>query len=246
MISEIAKGFGGPDDLALLPDGEILFSDVGNGTINRIALDGKVTTVVRGLVEPEGIVVLPDGSWIIAEQGKNRLVRFDPKSNQTVTWLSLPNKTGKAGVDGIVRDAASGDIIVPDSPNGTVLRVSADGKSSRVIATGFARPTGADIERDGSIVVADENGGAVKRIRADGRIEKLGRFSTPDDAVVDSVGNIFVVSLGDNSVQRIDAQTGAITLIAHVQQPQGIVVDADENLIVTKASLNRILRIKIH
>ena len=95
-------------------------------------------------------------------------------------------------------------------------------------------------------MVADENNGTVKRIRVDGHIEILGRFATPDDAVVDSAGNIFVVSLGDNSVQRIDGRSGAISLIAQVQQPQGIIVEADGNLIVTEASRNRILRIKIH
>ncbi|MDE3092095.1 MAG: hypothetical protein KGJ80_22195, partial [Chloroflexota bacterium] len=72
-ITELAKGFGGPDDLARMPDGSILFSDVGNGTINQIARDGKVVTLLRGLDAPEGIVVLPDGALIVAEQNKNRL-----------------------------------------------------------------------------------------------------------------------------------------------------------------------------
>jgi sugar lactone lactonase YvrE len=246
-MTEFAKGFGGPDDLALMPDGTILFSDIGNGTIDQMGADGKVTTLLRVLDEPEGIVVLPDGALIVAEQGKNRLVHFRPNSNQpATTWLQLENKTGNAGVDGIVRDAATGDIIVPDSPNGRVLRVSADAKSTRVIATGLMRPTGAAIDRDGSLIVVDENANAVLHIRADGRSELLGHFATPDDVVVDAMGNIFVASLGDDSIRMIDAHDGTVRLIAHIRNPQGIILDASGNLVVAEAGLNRIVRLAIH
>ncbi len=245
-ITPLAKGFGGPDDLALMPDGSILFSDIGNGTIDQIAPDGKVTTLLRGLDEPEGIVVLPDGAWIIAEQNKNRLLLFRPHSGQpATTWLQLENTTGKPGVDGIARDPATGDIIVPDSPNGRVLRVSADAKSIRVIAAGLVRPTGAQVERDGSVIVADEYGNAVVRVRADGGIETLGKFATPDDVVADAAGNLFVASLGDNSIRMVEARGGAIQLIAAMRDPQGIVVDAAGDLVVAEAGLNRIVRLVI-
>ena len=251
-INVLAKGFGGPDDLALLPDGSILFSDIGNGTINQIARDGTVTTLLRGLDEPEGIVVLPDGTLIVAEQGKNRLIHFRPNSGQpATTWLQLENKTSNAGVDGIARDPATGDMIIPDSPNGRVLRVSADAKNVRVIATGLTRPTGAAVARDGSVIVADEYGNAVVRLGADGRAESLGHFVMPDDVAIDAEGNIFVTSLGDNSVRMttvtsvIGATGGAVRWIANVRHPQGILVDADGNLVVAEAGLNRIVRLKI-
>ena len=138
-----------------------------------------------------------------------------------------------------------GTIIVPDSPNGRVLRVSADAKSTRVLATGLLRPTAAAIDPDGSLIVADELANAVLHIRADGHFESLGHFATPDDVVVDAVGNIFVASLGDNSIRMIDARDGAIRLIASIRTPQGIIVDTSGNLVVTEASLNRIVRLTI-
>lgn len=245
-VVELAKGFGGPDDLALMADGSILFTDVGNGTVNQIHPNGQVTTVLRGLEEPEGIVVLPDGSLIIAEQKKNRLVHFRSNSGAAPTlWLALENKTSNPGVDGLARDPGTGDIIIPDSPNGRVLRAGPDGKNVRVLATGMVRPTGADVESDGSILVADEYGNAVKRIRTNGRVETLGHFSTPDDVVVDAQGNILVASLGDDSIRMIDARTGATALVVKARGPQGLILDRDGSLIVAEAGLNRIVRIRI-
>lgn len=245
-LAILARGFGGPDDLALLPDGSILFSDIGNGTINQIAHNGKVTTLLRGLKEPEGIVLLPDGALIIAEQDTNRLLFFHPGTGQSATtWLKLVNKTGHAGVDGIVRDPATGDLIVSDSPNGRVLRVSADAKSVRVIATGLVRPTGAAVAPNGDIIIADEYGDAVVLLRADGGVISLGRFSMPDDIAIDAAGNIFVASLGDNSVRMIGTTGGAVKLIANIRDPQGIMVDAGGNLVVAEGNLNRIVRLKI-
>jgi len=114
-VTELAKGFGGPDDLARMPDGTILFSGVGNGTINQIERDGNVTTLLRGRQEPEEIVVLPAGALIIAEQGKDRLVYFRPRSGQpATTWPQLENKTGKPGVDGTRRDQSQS----PGHPRG--------------------------------------------------------------------------------------------------------------------------------
>jgi sugar lactone lactonase YvrE len=242
-ITEIATGLGSPDDLALLPDGSILFSDESNGTVGRVVPGGPVTTLVRGLEAPEGIVPLPDGSLLIAEQRRNRIVGFQP-GHAVTTWFALQNSRGGLGVDGIARDPKSGDIIIPDSPNGRVLRVDANGKNERVLASGFARPTGADVAPDGTILVADETGDQVYRVQADGRKESLGHFALPDDVVADAEGNVFVASLADNSIREVDARTHTARLIATVQGPQGIVVAADGSLIVSEPARHRLLHIR--
>ncbi len=139
----------------------IYISDVQDQTIKEYTQDGNLQTLISGLSEPEGMVVLPDGSLIIAEQGTNRLVRYDPTTKVLSLFLTLHNTTGQDGVDGIAYDLKTQTIIVPDSPNGNVLRVSLDGKTVSEIAHGFARPTGAWVEADGSILVVDENGNSL-------------------------------------------------------------------------------------
>ncbi len=241
-ITEIAGGLGSPDDLALMPDGSILYSDESGDSVRRILPTGQVMTLVRGVEAPEGIVVLPDGSLLIAEQRRNRIVHFEPGKPLT-TWLSLRNSGGGLGVDGIARDSRNGDIIIPDSPNGRVLRVDAQGKNERVIASGLIRPTGAAVAPDGSLLIADETGDQVYRLLSGGRTESLGRFAMPDDVAVDANGNVFVASLADNSIRTIDAQTRTVRLMATVQGPQGIAIEPDGSVIISEPARHRLLRL---
>jgi sugar lactone lactonase YvrE len=245
----LAENLPNPDDLLLAPDGSIYISDISTGAIQQYRPDGSLRPIAAGLSVPEGMLLLPDGSLIIAEQGKNRLVRYDFKTQTLSPFLSLPNQTGLEGVDGIALDSHQPDaptLIIPDSPHGTVLRASLDGKTVTVIAKGFARPTGAWVEPDGSILVPDENGAALKRIRPDGSVEKVAGFSIPDDVIEDPTGNIFVAALGDNAVHVIPAGGQEHVLVGGLSSPQGIIFDADGNLVVTDPGNHRLIKIVLY
>ena len=125
----LAENFLEPDDLVLAPDGSIFISDVTEGTIKQYTQAGMLNLILSGLSAPEGMAFLPDGSLIIAEQGTNRLIRYDFATNTYAPFLDLVNHTNNLGVDGILWDGSH--LIVPDSPNGTVLEVSAAGKTFR-------------------------------------------------------------------------------------------------------------------
>jgi sugar lactone lactonase YvrE len=188
---------------------------------------------------------LPDGSMIVAEQGTNRLLRYDFASNTLAPFLDLVNNTGQLGVDGILWDGSN--LIVPDSPNGTVLAVSADGQSVWQLASGLARPTGAWAEPDGNLLIADENGNAIVRLHPDGSLEQVASLPVPDDVIEDASGNIFVVTIGDNAVHLITAQNKEdVILVDGLIDPQGIIFDRDGNLIVTDSGHRQLLKILIH
>lgn len=241
----LSNNFVEPDDLVLAPDGSIYISDVSAGTIKQYTTDGQLNLLVSGLRSPEGMVFLPDGSMIIAEQERNRLVRYDMSSKTLKPFLNLVNQTDQLGVDGILWDGT--DIIVPDSPNGTVLKVSPDGNTVRQIASGLTRPTGAWLEPTGDLLIADEYGGAIYRLHQDGTLDKLAYFSFPDDVVADASGNIFIVTLGDNAIHLLKGGTNEdVILVSNLNQPQGIIFDRDGNLIVSDSGNHRLLKVLIH
>jgi sugar lactone lactonase YvrE len=241
----LAENFLEPDDLVLAPDGSIFISDVAAGTINQYTQAGTLNIILSGLSAPEGMAFLPDGSLIIAEQGRNRLIRYDFATSTYAPFLDLVNHTNNLGVDGILWDGSN--LIVPDSPNGTVLEVSADGKNVRQLASGLVRPTGAWTEPEGKLLIADEYGNAILRLYPDGTLEKVGDFSIPDDVAEDASGNIFVAALGDNALHVLTAQNKEdIILVSGLADPQGLIFDLDGNLIVTDSGHRQLLKVLIH
>jgi sugar lactone lactonase YvrE len=243
QVIVLAENFFEPDDLVLAPDGSIYISDVTEGTIKAYTLEGQLNLILSGLSAPEGMAFLPDGSIVVAEQGTNRLIRYDFQSNTLLPFLDLVNNTNNLGVDGIIFDGTN--LIVPDSPNGIVLEVSADGKTVRQLASGLVRPTGAWTEPDGNLLIADEYGNAVFRLHSNGALEKVADFSIPDDVIADANGNIFVVTLGDDAVHLLTANQDQI-LVSGLNNPQGIIFDTDGNLIVTDSGNRRLLKVVIH
>ncbi|MEA2636656.1 MAG: hypothetical protein QOH92_3423 [Chloroflexota bacterium] len=240
-----------PDDLAFDNSGRLLFSDINTGAVSALNPDGSVERIAGGMSAPEGIVVQADGRILVAEQGRNRVVAIDPQTHAVTQWHAFPNRTGRDGIDGIGpvlpgRDAqgnllpTADNVVVPDSPNGVVWRVSPNGKTATQIASGMVRPVGAAVDAAGRIFVADEGGALWALTPAKIRFATL---STPDDVLVGRAGHIFVNTLGDNAIHELDSQGHQVGVITGIQQPQGIALDGADNLYYTEFNTGRIDRV---
>ena len=247
----VVKNLPAPDDLAFGPDARLLFSDIKAGTISALNPDGSVERIAGGMSAPEGIVAQDDGRILVAEQGRNRVVAIDPQAHALSQWHAFPNRTGRDGIDGIGPvlpglDAlgnilpTGGNVIVPDSPNGLVWRVTADGKTATQIAIGMVRPVGAAADTAGRIFVADE-GGALWVLEPARR--RFATLPTPDDVLVARAGHIFVNTLGDNAIHELDGQGHQVSVITGIQRPQGIALDYADNLYYTEFNAGRIARV---
>ncbi len=248
----LLSGVGRPDDLAFDPQGHLLFSDFYNGTVSRLNANGSVTRIVSGLAGPEGIVALPDGTMVIAEQRTNRILALAPAAKSLTVLRALPGIPGTApckdGVDGIALDATTNTLIVPDSPTGNVYRLSLDGKKLTLITSGIVRPVGAVVDEQGTIYVADECGGAVVRITPDGMSTRIDGFGQPDDVAFDHHGNLLLIDLQPSihALIRVLQSTGKHDILASKGfiEPQGLVIDGNDNIYVSDDYANEIVEFK--
>jgi sugar lactone lactonase YvrE len=243
-VAVLAHGFGAPDDLAWGPHGSIYFSDFGDDAVNGLDPDGRITVVWQGLRGPEGIVVEPDGSLVVAEQVPNRVLRLNLARHTEHIVGTIPNPSGRLGIDGVARDPGDGSIIVPDSPSGTVLRITASGRV-RAIATGLGRPVGALVLPNHSIVVVDEQRNGVFRISPAGDVHQFAGFlSVPDDVVSDGRGGYYISCLGDGTIRHVAADGTTSVVAASLSSPQGLLRRTDGTLIVAEESANRIVALR--
>jgi sugar lactone lactonase YvrE len=233
------SGLGTPDDIAVAPDGTVYIGNEQGGTLSAWSpATGKVTLIAGALSHPEGIVAV-NGSLVVCEQGKNELSRVDPNDGSVTPLRALSNATRNLGVDGLALDPFDSSIVVPDSPNGTLLRVSLDGKTATPIPVTsvrhppFLRPTGAFVRSDGTLLIADESAGDVVMRRTDGSLQTLlTGLSLPDDVLGDDRGNVYVNSVGDGVLHRLQGTTHE-RLITGLDAPHGLAFDLDGNVLVT-------------
>ncbi|HYX50570.1 MAG TPA: NHL repeat-containing protein [Ktedonobacteraceae bacterium] len=248
----LLSGVGRPDDLAFDQQGHLLFSDFYNGTVSRLNADGSVTKLVTGLAGPEGLVVLSNGTMIIAEQRTNRILTLAPGAKSLTVLRAIPGTPSSAsckdGIDGIALDGTTNTLIVPDSPTGDVYRLSLDGKKLTLITSGIVRPVGAVVDAQGTIFVADECGGAIVRITPDGRSTRIAGFGMPDDVAFDHYGNLLLIDLlpSIHALIRIRQSTGKREILANKGfiEPQGLVVDENDNIYVSDDYANKIVEFK--
>jgi large repetitive protein len=229
--------------LLVTPSDDILFGDFANNAINIIRPGQAPAVLAANLQEPEGMVIAKDGAIIVAEQKTNRILEVNPQTGKAKLLRQLVNNTGQDGVDGLGIDPSTGDILIPDSPNGRLLRMSRDGTKLTTIATGFVRPTGAAVEARGTILVADEFGNAVYRLSANGKKTRLATMYQPDDVIVGPDGSIYANGLGGDIV-RIDPVSGQKrVIVSGLKLPHGLGMDSQGRLVIAEAGRNRIFRI---
>lgn len=246
----ILQGQGHPDDLAMDRQGRLLFSDDTSGTIDRVNGDGSVTVLLRDPAGPEGLVVLADGTILFGEQNTNRIMKLAPGASTATVIRALPGHnstaTCKHGIDGIALDPSTNTLIVPDSPIGNVYRMSLDGKTLRLLATGITRPVGASVDSNGNIFVADECGGALWKITPTGTVARIGGFAMPDDVIPDGYGNLLVVDLAQavHAFIRFNPATGQKENLDSQRyiEPQGIVSDSTGHIYVSDDTANVIVK----
>jgi hypothetical protein len=182
--------------------------------------------------EAEGIAQI-DNTVYIADQLNARILALSGNGLRTVLRLQ-PVASGE-NLDGIAATATQ--LIVPDSPHGTVLVVDPSGHVAARYG-GFSRPAGAWVEPNGRYLIADENANAVFELRNGGAITRVaGNLAGADDVARAADGHI-LVTLPGLGVLR-DVTTGR-NVAQGLRNPQGLGFDGAQNILVTESDAGRL------
>jgi hypothetical protein len=212
-----------PDDIAVDASGRLWVSAREANQLISMNPDGSGIATVTVTGGPEGVAVAGSGVYV-AQQNVNAIAEVTPQPSAVMTF---PNHTANAGIDGIAAGATSQTLLVPDSPNGTLLGLSLSSPATtRVIATHLGRPVSAAVGPGGDIFVASESSPGLVVITPAGNVRKIGGFTDLDE-VVGYRGLLYVTELNRHDVVAVDPTSGAsVVLAVNLPAPQGLAVTA--------------------
>jgi sugar lactone lactonase YvrE len=248
--------FNNPGGVAMDSSGNIYIADTGDDTIRKIAANGTVSTLagspgVSGSVDgsgtnalfnaPQGIAVDSSGNVYVADTG-NDTIRKMTSAGAVSTLAGLAGNAGS--IDGSGTNAAfyspeglavdaNGTIYVADTWNHTIRAVSSTGSvhtyagqagifgGTNAVGTNalFYEPSAVAVDAGDNIFVADTGNNAIREIVPGGTVTTL----------AGSIGNF--------------GYTNATGTNALFDAPQGIAVDASDNLYVADYLNNGIRKV---
>ncbi|KAA9338513.1 hypothetical protein F0P96_06685 [Hymenobacter busanensis] len=262
-----AARFSRPMGVAVDAGGNVYVADTDNHVIRKITAAGQVSTLAgtagqKGfadgigpaarLFNPVGLALDAQGTLYVADTGNNVIRKITPDG-------AISTLAGAAGLpgtaDGVGAAArfnqphalavdAAGNVLVADTYNHTVRRISPAGAVTTLAGTpkrigsldgpgtaaGFRYPYGIAVEASGALYVADNGNMTVRRIGADGtvstlagKVRKFGnadgtgaeaRFGAPSGMALGASGTLYVADAAGMVVRQINPATGQVGTLA--------------------------------
>jgi sugar lactone lactonase YvrE len=252
----IAENLKTPSTLALDTRGALVVADTGSHTIKRIEPESGRVSIIAGTEgqsgfadaegsaalfnAPVGVAVSLDGTIFVADTYNDRIRAIDAAGRvRTIAGGDEPGYRDAMGAEarfdtpcGISVDT-DGSLVVADTGNHRLRRVSMDGAVTTITGTGtqeildgilseasFNEPTGVHVDTDGTIYVADAGGSAIRVCRTGfwRQVSTLvgytnaglmdgaldrARLSRPTGVAVSSDGTLLVADSGNRLVRAI-------------------------------------------
>ncbi len=231
-----------PDDLTVDRAGHIWVTALAAHRITELTASGTVIATLSDPGGPEGIVELPDGRFVVADQETNALSTFAAGVRAPTRLLTLSNHSSNLGVDGIYYDTVAQRLLVPDSPNGTLLAYAVGGATTALVH-GLGRPVAATTDPAGNTYIGMENAPGVLMVAPNGATRSLSSFRQVDEVVYLN-GLLYVADLA-GTVAAVDPASGrTTTLVTAAPEPQGLAATAAGTLLLVDEAARTITTLR--
>ena len=233
----------------------------GNGSAGYYGDGGPATLAAFNLIT--SVVVDGSGDLYIADAGiasyygyYNSAIRRVDGVTGIVTTVLSPGLTG--GMDGnlgfspastLALDSAGNLYFEPQNPNSPTLdsiqQWNPATGSVTTVATLAGGGTLVAVDALGNLYVSNPAVGPIQILRVDaltGNITAVISAKQPSGLALDGRGNLYIAEALNNTVQRVDALTGAVTTVGSgLNGPAGIAADAFGNVYVANTNDNQVL-----
>jgi sugar lactone lactonase YvrE len=214
---------GGLDNLAFGPDGDLYVSNLLDGRITELGVDGLSRDILPpGLVGPSGIDVGADGSVYCAEIWSYAEIAPDGS-------MSRPSNVMLPGFPGVVRSIAA-------APDGTLRMSTTVGDvvaysqeaGTEVLASGLGTVMSIAVRPGGGLFATDADAGTVVAIERSGEVATLASgLDRPTGVAVVDDATCVVAESGAGRLVRVDGD-GKSVLAEGLRDPNGVAVTGGE------------------
>jgi sugar lactone lactonase YvrE len=239
-----------------------------------VGWQAHVTTVVGDgsplvLSDPFGVAVATDGSIYFTDAGDyNRIQKIAPDGNVTTVAGGAMEGFGDGSKalfnsPSAIAIAPDGNLIIADTGNNRIRRLTLTGEASTVAGDGtaaqFNGPIGVAVDARGLIYVADSYNDRIRLITPDGQVSTVAGqgtpgyadgdrntalFDTPSGIVVANDNSLIVADTGNDRLRRISPDGNITTLpVTDLSSPIGLAVTYDNYLYVTELDRSRVVQI---
>ena len=233
--------FNSPSGLAILPGGDLIVADTGNNCIRRVPVRGETSTVAGdgkpGYADgparaaqfngPIGVAVDTRGNIYVADSYNDRIRMITPEGQ--VSTVAGKGSPGYADGDrstalfdtpsGIVV-ANDNSLIVADTGNDRLRRISAEGNVTTLPATDLSSPVGVAITHDNFLYVTELDRSRVVQVAPDGTTHVIANdagFNQPTGIAIDPNGRgpakLYVADSGNYLVRKLDPTPTTATAV---------------------------------
>ena len=202
------------------------FRAAGTGKVGYSG-DGGPATGAQ-LFGVHGVAPMRDGGFVLADTGNHRIRRVWPNGSiTTVAGTGVEGFSGDGGPATAARISAprgvatlgDGTILIPDTGNHRVRRVSPAGVITTVAGTGVAGFSG------------------------DGRLAVKARLNLPFGVSPTAAGGFLIADTGNSRIRRVRAN-GTITTAAKLRSPHAVAALPDGSFLAADTNANRVVRVR--